>query len=136
LEEDLIHRVANLETGIHEFKTGIQEFKTGVHEFKTEIKADTKEWKAEMKELEKDMNTLKTGVKESDMEKKGFQHDIVQKLDFIRTELTQSQNNLRMELTSAITKQLAAYSLDQQKQFSNLYFRGLFTVSLTPYVIY
>lgn len=76
-----------------------------------EIKADAKERKAEMKELKKDMNTLKTELISA---------------------FTQSQK----DFTSATEKQLAAYALDQQKQFSNLYFRGFFTVSLTLYVIY
>jgi DNA anti-recombination protein RmuC len=116
-----------------------------------EWKADAKEWKADAKEwkaeMEKDMNTLKTGVKESDMERKDFQRDIVQKLDTIRTEFTQSQKDLTStflqsqkdlakDIAFTTEKQLAAYGLDQQKQISNLYFRSLFTVSLTLYVIY
>src|SRR6266536_6667719 len=83
-EVDVIHRVTNVETGVHELKTGMHELKNGMYEFKTEIKADTKDWKTEwktdtkewkggMKALEQDMNMLKTGMKESEMERKSFQ---------------------------------------------------------------
>ncbi|KAF4633377.1 hypothetical protein G7Y89_g4741 [Cudoniella acicularis] len=139
LEDDLDNRVAKLETGIQEFKTDVKEWKT-----------DAKEWKAEAKDHEKDINTLKTRVKEFDMERKAFQHDIFQKFDTFRTELTSSFTQSQKDLAASVTqslkanesatekqlaaylleqqKQLAAHSLDQQKLFSNLYFRGLFTI--------
>jgi len=43
-KEDVLHRVVNVETGMHEFETGMHEFKTGTHKFKTEVKADTVEF--------------------------------------------------------------------------------------------
>ena len=141
-------------TGSRTSRRGLHELKTGMHEFKTEIKADIKDWKTEwktdtkelkgrMKALEQDMNMLKMGMKESEMERKSFQYDILQKFDTLETKLissfTQACSTFRQALKdheSATEKQLAACSLDQQKQFSSLYSRSLFSVSLTLYVIY
>jgi len=125
---------------MHEFKT---EIKADIKDWKTEWKTDTKELKGRMKALEQDMNMLKMGMKESEMERKSFQYDILQKFDTLETKLTSSFTQACSTFTqalkdheSATEKQLAACSLDQQKQFSSLYSRSLFSVSLTLYVIY
>ena len=50
-------------------KTGVQ---TGIRDVKMAIKADIKDLKIGVKELGNEMVTLKTGFKESEMERKSF----------------------------------------------------------------
>jgi len=146
-EENGIHRVANVETRVHKLKTGMHEFKADMKDWKTEWKTDIKELKGGMKALEQDMNMLKTGMKESKMEQKSFQYDILQKFDTLETKFTSLFTQALKDIASTVTqalkdhesatkKQLDAYSVDQQKLFPILYYRSLFSVSLTLYVIY
>jgi hypothetical protein len=82
--EDQASPIKNLQR-MHELKTGVQ---PGMHDVKMEIKADIKDLKIGVKELGNEMIILKTGFKESEMERKSFQYNILQKLDAVRTELT------------------------------------------------
>ena len=83
---------------------------------------------------------LKTGIKESEIERKSFQYDILQKFDTLETKLPSLFAQALKDNTSTFTqalkdhesatkkqltvylfateKQLAAYSLDQQKQLT------------------
>ena len=105
-EENGIHRVANVETRVHKLKTGMHEFKTEIKDWKTEWKTDTKEWKGGIKVLKQDINMLKTGIKESEMEQKSFQYNILQKFDTLETKLTSSFTQALKDHESAIKKQV------------------------------
>jgi hypothetical protein len=94
-------------------------------------------------ELEKEM---KARAKESDKEIRLIQRDTIYKIDLLDVKLTSAIQQTRDGLShdfaqslkdteSNIEKKLSGYAIDQQKQLSNLWFRSMFAVSLTLYVI-
>lgn len=76
------------------------------------------EFKTDMKDLRTEMNTLNTMI--------------LQKIEILGMKFDSTQK----EIILANKEQLSGFLLDQQKQFSQFYFRGFFGVNPTLYILY